>query len=72
MLRDFGDDTRPSCTGVGDINSSVGEFNDRRGDRGEGAFEGLDEVGFGGDIAKCVCGVGDAEVWESKSAMSLN
>ncbi len=45
-----------------DVDCAVGKFDDGWRDGGEGPFEGLNEVGFGGDIAKCVCGVGDAKV----------
>jgi hypothetical protein len=62
MLSYFGDDARPSGRSVRDVDGAVGEFDDGGGDGGERAFEGLDEVGFCGDVAECVCGVGDAEV----------
>lgn len=32
------------------------------GDGGERAFAGADEVCGAGDVAECVCGVGDGEV----------
>jgi hypothetical protein len=62
VLGYFGDDAGAAGGGVRDVEGAVGEFDDGGGDGGEGAFEGAMKVGFCGDVAECVCGVGDAEV----------
>jgi hypothetical protein len=63
MLDYFGYDTRPSGGGVCDVHFSCGQLDDGGRDGGEGAFEGGDEVCFAGDVAECICGVGDAEIY---------
>ena len=63
MLCYFCDDPRPARRRVGQVDAAVGVFDYGGGDGGEGAFEWFDEICFGGDVAECVCGVGDAEVY---------
>lgn len=63
MLCYFGNDARPPGGGVRDVDCAIGKLDDGGGDGGQWAFERLDEVCFGGNVAECVCCVGDAEVW---------
>lgn len=46
-----------------DIDGTVGEFDNSWRNRGEWPLERLDKIRFGGDIAKCICCVRNAEVW---------
>jgi hypothetical protein len=48
---------------VCNVHFSIWELDDGGRDGGEGAFEGGDEVCFAGDVAECICGVGDAEIY---------
>jgi hypothetical protein len=63
MLYYFSYDTRASGGGVCDVHFSIWELDDGGGDGGEGAFERGYEVCFAGDVAECVCGVGDAKIY---------
>lgn len=62
MLDDFCGDARAACGGVRDIDGAVGEFDNGGSDGGEGSFEGFDEVGGRGGVAKGVDSAGDGEI----------
>jgi len=63
VLNRGGDDAAAACGANYVVQRVVGEeFDDCGRDGGEGAFAGLNEVGWGGDVAECVGFAGGGEI----------